>query len=172
VCAAGICCAILVGCSETLSDLNTQFGDAQAKPVKTSEFGKIDLLSNRHRGMSDPDDVVGEIRDDSLAFSPTGLDGLRFNTLIIPADAIRACSMICFADDDHRVALVVPSSGTTIMAAKAEKLIDWCFDREIPMISSKDRRRWQNRGVVPTASFAANSRQAYMVLAQKACQGF
>ncbi|NUO77052.1 MAG: hypothetical protein HOQ32_13670 [Lysobacter sp.] len=89
----------------------------------------------------------------------------------IPASQVDACSMVCFANTDRNVALVLGEAGAEIMVTDSDELRRWCWRNGIPAISGKDRRLWLYDGKTLPVPGPEDSYQTFDRKMRSSCSG-
>lgn len=91
----------------------------------------------------------------------------------IPAEAVDACSMICFGGGDRYLTLIVETVGIQIEVSDSRAVREWCWHNRIPVASGAERRNWQySNGALPVRASAPLSSEVYQRKLNLACAGY
>ena len=167
--------ALISGCSEAYKDIETEFGNTEfpnnSVTLATKTFS---VSSKHHRGV----ETFRDIASVSISSKGVSLDaGTPFSKrVLIPTSEIAGCAMTCFGTNDQRVNLLVPKTGTNVMVASSDELLNWCWANKKPMFSGKAKRDWlySDAPLPPPGQFEEQfkSRQKFDKQKEQSCLGY
>jgi hypothetical protein len=110
----------------------------------------------------------------TVKFEPTTISSVLYSAFEVPTSAVHSCSRQCGIGKEY--ILILEGAETQLTIDDVPELMDWCWNNQIPMLSSNARRDWLYNGAsLPTAdqlAAAMVSREAYNDKAKRACQGY
>jgi hypothetical protein len=110
----------------------------------------------------------------TVKFEPKTMSSVLYSAFEVPASAVHSCSRQCGIGKEY--ILILEGAATQLRIDDVPELMDWCWNNQIPMLSSNARRDWLYNGAgLPTAdqlAAAMVSREAYDEKARRACQGY
>ena len=153
----------------------------QAFPVSSSEKQQIPAGSisisrplGTHGMIGLDNGMTVLTTDQSVAIEPSFPDSMFYSAFEIPGTAVHSCSRQCGGGKDY--ILILEDLETEIRIEDASDLMDWCWDNQIPILSSNSRREWLYNGTnLPTLADLGESlvsRSAFDEKAKRACQGY
>lgn len=164
------------------------FQDGQSYEYLSSEFplseGPSQALDAGEVSISQPLRTHGTIwlenvlmvslTENTVKFEPTTMSSVLHSAFEVPASAIHSCSRQCGIGKEY--ILILEGAETQLRIDDVPELMDWCWDNQLPILSSNARRDWLYNGTsLPSAEELAGalvSREAYDEKARRACQGY
>ena len=114
------------------------------------------------------------LTDETVKFEPNLVRGAFYSGFEIPASAVHSCSRQCGIGKEY--ILILEDAATKIGVFDAPELMNWCWQNQLPMLLSSDRRKWLYKGTsLPSRDELADSmvsRESYDQKARRACQGY
>jgi len=169
---------LLASCEGPYIDLQSAFPSAAAASAPSLPPARLLLVSNKHKGAFTYGEGMVTVK-----LLPTGIEmipafpfSLAVSAIFIPSARIDGCSRTCFGDGVWDANLLVAATGTEISLPRSQEVVEWCWDRKIPMIPAGDRRAWLYSGAkLPDRSKFSEqlaSRQKFDYQARQSCLGF
>ena len=145
-------------------------------PKRTLDAGEVSISQPlRAHGTIRLENVLKvSLTDNTVKFEPKTMKSVLYSAFEVPASAVHSCSRQCGIGKEY--ILILEGAETQLRIDDVPELMDWCWDNQIPMLSSNARRDWLYNGAsLPTADKLADamvSREAYNQKAKRACQGY
>lgn len=134
---------IMAGCSGPYDRLRDRYGVSGSVHGDELQSANVEIVERGRKGVIRIGDSIGVfVESDALTLK----DDFRFvpggGNVRIPASAVEACSMICFDDARKNVSLILAGVDMEVAIADNGRLAQWCWNNNIPAISSGSRRQW------------------------------
>lgn len=114
------------------------------------------------------------LTESTVKFEPTTISSMLYSAFEVPASAVHSCSRQCGIGKEY--ILILEGAETQLRIDDVPEMMDWCWDNQLPMLSSNARREWLYNGTsLPSTDELAGamvSREAYDEKARRACQGY
>jgi hypothetical protein len=169
---------LLGACEGPYTDLSAAFPAAASAPVDPLPAGRLLLVSTRHKGAFTYGEGSVDIKlmPDGIEMRPAFPLSVAMPPVFIPVAKIDGCSRTCFGDGVWDANLLVSATGTEISLPRSRAIVDWCWERKIPMIPAADRRAWLYTGTaLPNKSKFSEqlaSREKFDYQAKQSCLGY
>lgn len=164
--------------SAEYKQLEGAFGGQSVWPSEAKLALQVTLESNRRRPMSFGhfnSTLLLRMTDSGIQLQPAS-NAFGMGLLTIPTNAIEACSMSCFSNLARETDLLLIGPGIQLGVLNTPELVDWCWQRHLPMATSASRRAWLYKETPLPAkeSYTTQfeSRAAYDNQAQQSCMGY
>lgn len=164
--------------SAEYKELEQAFGGQPAWPSVAKVALQVSLESNRHRPMSFShfnSTLSLRLADSGIQLQPTA-NTAGMGVVTIPTSAVEACSMSCFSRQARTTELLLTGQGIQLGVLNAPEVIDWCWNKHIPMATSAAMDSWLYKGTpLPakdTYTTQFESRAAYDHQAHQSCMGY
>ncbi len=166
---------ILTACGGPYKEVANQFPARSDFPSEMLESKSLVLTDTDHRGAQSLQQIVNVGLDSSgIHFRPDFPFSIGFPPAEVPLDAISGCGMTCFRKDRWDVDLLLGDLGIEVGISQAPEVIEWCWERGLPMISGKDKREWMySGGQLPSRDgYVQVDREEYRQQTKRRCQGY
>jgi|SRR5882672_1534404 len=169
---------LLAACEGPYADLQSAFPAAAPASAPSLPPAQLLLVSTKHEGAFTYGEGVVAVRllSNGVEMIPAFPFSLAMESVFIPIASIDGCSRTCFGDGVWNANLLVAVTGTEISLPQSRAAVEWCWTRQIPMISSADRRAWLYTGasLPDRGKFAEQlaSRDKFDLQAKQSCLGF
>jgi hypothetical protein len=170
--------ALLAACEGPYADLQAAFPAATAASATALPPARLLLTSTKHKGAFTYGEGVVSIKllPNGIEMQPSLPFKVAMTPVFLPEDKISGCSRTCFGASVWDANLLVAETGTEISLPRSRELVDWCWERKIPMIPSAARRAWLYSGAsLPNRSQFAEqlaSREKFDYQGKQSCLGF
>jgi len=167
--------AVLTACGGPYTEVANQFPAKSDFPSEKLESKTLVLTGTNRRGAQNLQKIVDVGLDNSgIHFRPDFPFGFGFPPAEVPLDAISGCGMTCFNKDRWDVDLLLGDLGIEIGISQTPEVIEWCWERGLPMISGKDKRNWMySGGRLPSRDgYEQVDREEYRQQTKRRCQGY
>ena len=156
------------------ADLERAFPARATSPAATLPVESMVLVSPRHKGAHNYKNMtrIG-LHADGLIIAPRSA---FMKSVHIPPAAVAGCSKSCFGGSIWDADILVGNPPVEVSFHQSSAVLDWCWERGLPVISKSEETDWMYRGKPLTPDRRAkpelSSHRSYDEALGRACRGY
>lgn len=162
----------LVGCDGPYKDLEAKYPKKNNATVKVLMPESLVLISQHHKGAFSFRNMNNVQLTDAAIF--ISLDSWFHDSVEIPILSITGCSCTYFSKDNWDTDLILGKDGIEIGIHLSKETKDWCYERNLPVITGKQQRDWLYNKKPPPSfeDYVQVIREDFDYQFKQACMGY
>lgn len=163
---------LLLGCSGPYSELEKEFKAKHEIKGEHIDSRTIVLTGQNYRSSYKLTEIVDVFL--SPSFVELNVNSLGYDKIQIPVSSISGCSKTCFGEGRWDADLLLGSQGVKISIVNSDKVLHWCWENNLPVITGENRRAWlSKKASLPELSeYKQVNQTEYSEQLKRSCNGY